>query len=82
MTRTQIIALAAGGATALLVLGAALWLMIFGGVLPEKDRFIMVFVALAPLAMCSVMIGYAVWWLVLFLLTLFGADQHDQNRHG
>lgn len=82
MSRTQIIALTAGAATALFVLGAALWLMMFGGIVPEKDRFVMVFVALGPLAMCSVMVGYAVWWLVMFVLSLFGTDRPEQDRQG
>jgi len=79
MTRTQIIALTAGALTALVVLGTALWLMIFGDVFPEKERLVMVFVALGPLAMCSVMAGYAVWWLVMFLLTLLGLHQTRQT---
>lgn len=79
MTRTQVIALTAGALTALLVLGTALWLMIFGDVFPEKERLVMVFVALGPLAMCSVMVGYAVWWLVMFMLTLLGLHQKRQT---
>ncbi|MEW6136953.1 MAG: hypothetical protein AB1733_01890 [Thermodesulfobacteriota bacterium] len=74
MTRTRIIALTAGAVTTFVVLGTALWIMIFGDVFPEKERFVMIFVALAPLAMCSVMVGYAVWWLAVFLLTLCGFD--------
>lgn len=79
MTRTQIVALTAGALTALLVLGAALWLMIFGDVFPEKERLVMVFVALGPLAMCAVMAGYALWWLVMFMLTLLGLHQTRQT---
>lgn len=74
MTRTRIIALTAGAITTFVVFGTALWIMIVGDVFPEKERFVMIFVALAPLAMCSVMVGYAAWWLVMFLLILCGFD--------
>jgi predicted secreted protein len=52
--------------------------MIFGDVFAEKERFVMVFVALGPLAMCSAMVGYAVWWLVMFVLALLGL--HHQKH--
>jgi hypothetical protein len=79
MTRTQVIALTAGALAALLVLGTAVWLMIFGDFFSEKERVVMVFVALGPLAMCAVMVGYAVWWLVMLVLTLLGLHERQQT---
>jgi hypothetical protein len=80
MERRRAIALTAGGIVTLITFVAAMWLIGFGGMFPDKDPLILLSVALAPIAMLSVMMGYAVWWLVLFLLTLFGSDENASHR--
>jgi hypothetical protein len=79
MTRRRNIALIAGGATALLVFSLAMWVLVFGGYYTGSKLLIFASIALAPVAMGAVMAGYAVWWLVLFLITLVGRsdDLHD-----
>jgi uncharacterized BrkB/YihY/UPF0761 family membrane protein len=71
MTRTRLIALAVGAVATLAVFVLAMTAMIFGGYFSEKELLIYVSISLGPVAMVSVMVGYAVWWLVVFLLTLF-----------
>lgn len=71
MNYGRVIALAAGGLVAVLALGAGLGLLYFGGIVPEHDRLIVTSIALAPLAMVAVMIGYGVWWGMVFLFALF-----------
>jgi len=66
------IALFAGAVTALAVFSLAMWVLVFGGYFAGSELLIFASIALAPVAMCAVMAGYAVWWLVLFLLTLAG----------
>jgi len=83
MNRGRVIALAAGAVVTVGVLGAGLALLYFGGIVPERDRLIVVSIALAPLAMVAVMVGYGVWWGVVFLFALFnppdGADRTDRE---
>lgn len=81
MTRTQIIALTAGAITTLIVFVAAMWLLVFGGLFPEKHRLIFVSIALGPVAMISVMVGYAVWWLVMFVLSLFSPAGQSSGKN-
>lgn len=71
MNARQIIALAAGAAMTVIAFVAAIMLLIFGGFYPDNELLVFVSIALAPVAMFAVMAGYTVWWLVLFLLTLF-----------
>lgn len=71
MTPRAIVALTAGAVTTVVVFVVAMALLIFGGYFAAHERLIYVSIALAPVLMISVMAGYAVWWLVLFLLTLF-----------
>ncbi|MBI4963856.1 MAG: hypothetical protein HY913_11320 [Desulfomonile tiedjei] len=71
MSRTRVIALAVGGIVTLAVFVLAMVALIFGGFFSEREMLFYVSLALAPVAMVSVMVGYAVWWLVVFLLTLF-----------
>ena len=74
MTSRQIIALAAGGITTVIAFVAAMLLLIFGGYYSGNELLVFVSIALAPVLMVAVMIGYAVWWLVMFLLSLFLPD--------
>lgn len=79
MTRRRNIALIAGAATAMAVFLLAMWLLVFGGYYAGSQLLIFVSIAIAPVAMGAVIAGYAVWWLVLFLMTLVGGngDLHD-----
>jgi len=74
MTRRQIIALTAGGITTVTAFVAAMLLLIFGGYYAGNELLVFVSIALAPVLMVAVMVGYAVWWLVMFLLSLFLPD--------
>ncbi len=66
----HIIALTAGAITTVAVFIAAMVLLAFGGYFAEHEILIYISIALGPVAMVSVMAGYAVWWLVLFVATL------------
>ncbi len=70
MTTRAIVALAAGAVTATVTFAAAMLLLIFGGYFAEHERLVCVSIAIGPVAMLAVMLGYAVWWMVLFLLSL------------
>ncbi len=54
-------------------------ILYFGEVFEASHRLIFASIAISPMAMFAVMLGYAVWWLVLFLLTLAlpGEDPRD-----
>jgi uncharacterized BrkB/YihY/UPF0761 family membrane protein len=81
MTSRQAIALTAGAVTTVVVFILAMALLFFGGIFAERERLIYVSIALGPVAMFAVMVGYAVWWLVLFLLSLFlPATKPPENR--
>ena len=79
MSRRRIIALAAGAVVTILAFAAMMWLLVFTEYPAEKDRIVMVSIALGPVLMVSVMIGYCVWWGVLFLLTLFLPEERPQH---
>ncbi len=70
MTKRQIIALSAGAITALVTFAVVMAFLFFGGFFEASHRLIFASIAISPMAMFAVMLGYAVWWLVLFLLTL------------
>ncbi len=80
MTKTQTIALAAGAVTAVVTFCVAMWLLIFGGLFPDKQRVVFVSIALGPIAMFSVMAGYAVWWLVMFVLSIVLPREESAER--
>jgi NADH:ubiquinone oxidoreductase subunit 6 (subunit J) len=80
MERRRAIALFVGGIATLTVFVVTMWLLAFGGLFPGKDRLIVLSVALGPVAMLSVMMGYAVWWLVMFLLTLISSDENTSYK--
>lgn len=63
----------------LAVLVGAMGLIVLGGFFSEKDVLLFASLALAPVALVSVMAGYAVWWLVLFLLSLFFPDDNESS---
>lgn len=68
-----------GAAVTLAVLVGAMGLIIFGGHFAEKEVLLFASLALAPVALISVMAGYAVWWLILFLLALFFPDGSEPS---
>jgi uncharacterized membrane protein len=74
MTGRQIIALAAGAVTTVASFVAAMALLIFGGYYSGSELIVYVSMALGPVAMFAVIVGYAVWWLVMFVLSLVLPD--------
>jgi hypothetical protein len=70
MTQRQTIALVAGTITMVAVFVAAMALLIFGGYYSGNELIVFVSICLAPVLLVAVMVGYAVWWLVMFLLSL------------
>ncbi len=81
MSPRRIISLVFGGAATLATMVVALWLLVYGGLYQGGERIIFVSIALAPVVLASVMVGYGVWWGVLFLLTLFLPDpEHEDSR--
>jgi len=81
MSRNRYIALVVGAVVTLVVFVAAMGLLIFGDIFVEKDRIVLVSIALGPVAVISVMVGYSVWWAVLFLLTLFFPEKSREHNH-
>lgn len=79
MTGRQIIALAAGGVTTVIAFVAAMALLIFGGYYEGNHLIVFVSIALAPLLMVAVMVGYAVWWFVMFVLSLVLPDDRGSD---
>ncbi|MGO9571383.1 MAG: hypothetical protein ACLP5H_27980 [Desulfomonilaceae bacterium] len=77
MTSRQIIALAAGGIATVTAFVAAMLLLIFGGYYAGNELIVFVSIALAPVLMVAVMIGYAVWWLVMLVLSLVLPEYRD-----
>jgi hypothetical protein len=77
MTGRQIIALAAGTITMVVAFVAAMALLIFGGYHSGNDLIVFVSICLAPVLLVAVMAGYAVWWLVMFLLSLISPDHRS-----
>jgi hypothetical protein len=71
MAPRRIIALTAGAVTSAVAFILPMALLLFEGSFAGHERLILVSFALAPVAMFAVMVGYAVWWLVLFILSLF-----------
>ena len=81
MTTRAIVALAAGAVTTIVAFTAAMLLLIFGGYFADHERLVYVSIALGPVAMLAVMLGYAVWWMVLFLLSLvLSTERPPQDR--
>ncbi|HMK37200.1 MAG TPA: hypothetical protein VK463_19155 [Desulfomonilaceae bacterium] len=74
MTLRRNIALVAGTITTLAAFSAGMALLVFGGFFADNEVIIYASIALGPVAMASVMAGYAVWWLVLFFLSLAFTD--------
>ncbi|MFH1112308.1 MAG: hypothetical protein V1792_00165 [Pseudomonadota bacterium] len=72
MTIIRTIAAAAGAVTAIAAFCVSMWLLIFGGLFPNEERLVFVSIALGPVAVVAVMAGFAVWWFVMFFLTLVG----------
>lgn len=80
MTTRRIIALSAAGVTTVVVFVAGMAFLYFGGVFEASHRLIFVSIAVSPLAMVAAMLGYAVWWLVLFLLTLALPEENPGEK--
>jgi hypothetical protein len=63
------------------VFALCMFLLIFGDYFAGRDRLVLVSIALGPVAMVSVMVGYAVWWAVLFLLTLLLPEEQRDRQY-
>lgn len=59
---------------------AGLWLIIYGAMLPDSDIIFAVSLAISPLAVISVVAGFLVWWIFLFLLTLIWDDSQKEKK--
>lgn len=81
MSTRRWIALIAGAVVTFVVFGLCMVLLIFGDYFAERDRLVLVSIALGPVAMISVMVGYAVWWGVLFLLTLLLPEEQRERQY-
>lgn len=68
-----------GGVVTVAVLAGAMGLILLGNYFPEKELLIFASLALAPVTLIAVMVGYAVWWLVLFLATLLCPDGSETS---
>lgn len=79
MTRNRIIAMSSGGIITVATFVAGLWLMIYGNMFPDSDLIFLVSMALSPLAVVSVIAGFLVWWIFLFLLTLIWNDSPPEQ---
>jgi hypothetical protein len=74
MDRRRTIALAAGAVITVGSFVLAMWLIVFGGYYPGDALLVYVSVAVGPVAAAAAMLGFAVWWLVLFILSFFSPD--------
>jgi hypothetical protein len=79
MTRNRIIAISSGGIITVATFVAGLWLMIYGNMFPDSDLIFLVSMAISPLAVVSVIAGFLVWWIFLFLLTLIWNDSPTEQ---
>lgn len=75
----RIIALTAGAVVTIITFVVIMGLLIFGGIIAEDRVILYASFALGPVAMFSVMLGYAVWWMILFLLSLFLPEEKHDN---
>ena len=80
MGRNRTIALVIGTIITVITFAFCMGALIFGGYFPDDRILIFASLALAPLAMLAVMVGYAVWWLILFLLTLFFPEKETERQ--
>ncbi len=71
MSNREKIALLCGGIVTAGVFLGAFVLLLSGDSVAQWNKLFYASIALAPVAMVAVMMGYAVWWLAMFLLTLF-----------
>jgi hypothetical protein len=81
MSTRRWIALIAGAVVTFVVFALCMVLLIFGDYFAERDRVVLVSIALGPVAMISVMVGYAVWWGVLFILTLLLPEEQREQKY-
>lgn len=70
MDTNRWIALVVGAVVTVTVFVVMMWWLLYGGVFPDKDKLILASIALCPVLMAAFIVGYAVWWGVMFLLAL------------
>jgi hypothetical protein len=80
MDRRRIISLVFGGVATLVTLVVALAMLVYRGYYHDHERIFIVSVALGPVAMVSVMVGYGVWWAVMFLMSLLGPTTAPKEK--
>ncbi len=80
MTNLRVISLITGGISATAAFVVAYYLLLYGGYIPERSLLVYASVALGPILMISVMVGYGVWWFTLFVLTLIGFKE-DKSEY-
>lgn len=81
MSRNKIIAISLGGLAAAATFIAGMWMMIFGAMFPQSDVLFAVSLAISPLAVVAVVVGYLVWWVCLFLLTLLWVEPNPESNN-
>jgi len=81
MSRNRTIALVVWVVVTAAVFVSAMAFLIVGDYFAEKHRIVMVSIAIAPVALVAAMVGYAVWWLVMFLLTFFLPEERQDEQH-
>jgi hypothetical protein len=79
MTRNWIIAFTLGTITTSVAFVGGIWLLISRSDLTGGKLLFYVSVAIAPLAMVAVMVGFGVWWMIMFLLTLFASERNESK---
>jgi high-affinity Fe2+/Pb2+ permease len=80
MKRRRLIAMLIGGAVSGVFFTAGMLLMVYGGEYSTGRRIVFISIGIGPLAAVSVMVGYAVWWPALFLMSLFAGDSSKQEN--
>lgn len=79
MTRTRLAGLIVGAIVTIAVFWGLLYLMLYGGFVESNHIMLFVSISLGPVATVSVIVGYLVWWLVVFLLTLLNPDSTGRS---
>ncbi len=80
MDLKRIISLVVGGVATLATMVGCMAVLLFGRDYQAHERIIVGSIALAPVALISAMAGYAVWWAVMFLMSLFVPDNTPEAK--
>ena len=80
MTKRRTTALVIAAVVTFGVLSFGMIMIGSGEYATSGDTIIAVSIALAPVAMISVMVGYAAWWTVLLVLSLFSREDTTNDQ--